>query len=255
MSRFGQLQRHEIQAKSHPGDVVTTADLEAENRLREGLSKLLPGSTVIGEEDAYRNPEILDRLSGDQPVWTVDPLDGTGNYAKGKPCFAMICALVQNGQTQMGWILDPVAGVCATAQRGKGAYLGEQKLTIAPQDDLCKMTGSLGDGIRKRINARKDDGEKGLPLHLVRYHCCGREYLDMLLGKIHFVLYGGRLMPWDHAAGDLMIAEAGGFGRMCHTKTPYDPTIQMEGKHLMFSPGENAFNALQQVLFNDSKVA
>jgi len=248
LSRFGQLQSEDIQTKAHARDVVTTADLEAENRLHEGLSKLLPDSTVIGEEDCFRNPDILERLNGDLPVWVVDPLDGTNNFAQGKPCFAMICALVEGGETQMGWIFDPIAGVCATTRRGEGVYLAGQKITIEPPETLNRMTGSLGDGVRKRIQARKDAGESGLPQHLVRYHCCGREYLDLLLGKIHFALYGGKLMPWDHAAGVLMIEEACGYGRIHEDKSAYDPARIGAGKHLLLAPNEHTFDSLQEVL-------
>ena len=249
LSRFGQLQSEDIQTKAHARDVVTTADLEAENRLHEGLSKLLPGSAVIGEEDCFRNPEILNRMTGDQPVWVVDPLDGTNNFAQGKPCFAMICALVEGGETQMGWIYDPIAGVCATTRRGEGVYLAGRKLTIELPETLEQMTGSLGDGMRKRVQARKEDGEAGLPQHLVRYHCCGREYLDLLLGKIHFALYGGQLMPWDHAAGTLMIEEASGYGRIREDKSIYDPSRIGTGKHLLLAPNEHTFDTLHKVLF------
>lgn len=255
MTRFGKLERHEIHAKERPGDVVTTADLEAENRLIEGLTKLVPSSTVIGEEEAFRNPQILDRLNGDQPVWTVDPLDGTNNFAKAKPCFAMICALIEGGETQMGWILDPVAGVCATSRRGEGTYVAGQRVTINQPDGVDSMTGSLGDGIRKRMTARKDNGEAGLPRHMVRYHCCGREYLDVLVGKINFALYGGRLMPWDHAAGTLMVHEARGYARICEDQSPYDPAIHGNGEQLMLAPNKKSFEALQQMLFKDDELS
>jgi len=250
LSRFGQLQRHEIKSKHRLDDMVTIADLESERCLAEGLAQMLPSSTVIGEEDCFRNPNILDRLEGDVPVWVIDPLDGTNNFAKGIPCFAMICALVEGGETQMGWIYDPVAGVCATTRRGEGVYLGGQKMKIEAPDKLDQMTGSLGDGMRKRLQKRKDVGETNLPLHLLRYHCCGREYLDMLVGKIHFALYGGHLMPWDHAAGTLMLEEAGGYARIREDKSLYAPATHGHGEQLLLTPNEQTFDALHQVLFN-----
>jgi len=251
LSRFGKLDRHEIHTKHHAGDVVTTADLEAEYRLTEGLTKLIPSSTVIGEEECFRKPETLDHLKDSGPVWTVDPLDGTGNFAKGKPCFAMICALMEGGQTQMGWIFDPVAGVCATAQRGHGVFVGGQRRMMENPGGPHAMTGSLGDSLRKRLQPRIDAEEEGLPRHLVRYHCCGREYLDLLVGKLHFALYGGRLMPWDHAAGGLMVEEACGYGRICKDKSPYAPAVHGSGEHLLVSTDENSFDILKQMLFND----
>lgn len=249
LSRFGKLKREEIRAKSsRQNDLVTTADIEAENRLIEALSKLLPDSTFIGEEETANHPEILDRLHGDAPVWTIDPLDGTGNFAKGKPCFAMICALVQGGETHMGWIYDPIAEICVTAEKGKGVFLGEQKLSISEVSEIERMTGSLGDGLRARLQKRKENGETGLPQQLVRYHCCGREYLDLLLGKIHFALYGGNLMPWDHAAGVLMVEEAGGYGRTCAQNARFDAARYGKGEHLLLAPNEQAFGALQSLV-------
>lgn len=250
LSRFGRLERAEIQAKRGPGDLVTKADLEAENRLIEGLGKLLPESTTVGEEECFHNPDLLQRLSSDKPVWVIDPLDGTGNFAAGKPCFAMICALIENGQTQMGWILDPVAGVCAKVQRGHGVSIGAQRLTITPLDELEQMTGSLGDGTRTRITARKEAGEPHLPRHLVRYHCCGREYLDLLVGKIHFAHYGGALMPWDHAAGTLMVEEAAGYARLRKDKSLYTSGRYGQGDQLLLAPNEQTFDALLKVLSN-----
>ncbi|MCW8915571.1 MAG: inositol monophosphatase [Magnetovibrio sp.] len=249
LSRFGQLHRHDIHAKDRPGDVVTVADLEAEVRLIEGLSNLLPDSTQVGEEECYRDPSVLKRLKGSKPVWTVDPLDGTNNFAKGKPCFAMICALVIDGKTEMGWILDPIADVCATAQRGKGVRIVDRKLTMDAPKAIKDMTGSLGDMMRPKIQKRMKKGEPALPRHLIRHHCCGREYLDLLVGKLHFVHYGGKLMPWDHAAGVLMMEEVGAFARIRKGKEAYDPAVHGQGAELFIAPSEVAYDDLQQSLF------
>lgn len=249
LSRFKKLERDEIRAKSaHPRDLVTTADLEAENRLVEGLTRLIPESVVVAEEEASRHPEVLERISGDAPVWSVDPLDGTGNFAHGKPCFAMICALIEGGETQMGWIFDPIAGVCATVRRGEGVYLGGQKIVLDTSVDIERMTGSLGHGMKKRLEKRKNANGAGWPQHVVRYHCCGREYLDMLVGKLHFIVYGGRLMPWDHAAGTLMIEEASGFARLRGDKSAYDPAHPHGGGELLLATSAGTFDELDRML-------
>ena len=249
LSRFGQLQQQDIKAKARPTDFVTIADLEAEVRMIEGLAKLLPEAVFVGEEEAFRKSSVLDRLHGDKPVWTIDPLDGTNNFAKGKPCFTTICALIQNGETQMGWILDPIADVCATVQRGKGVFLDGRAITIDPPADITQMTGSLGDKMRPKIQARMDDGEPDLPLHLLRHHCCGREYLDVLVGKLHFIHYGGALYPWDHAAGQLMMEEIGAFSRHRRIKTAYDPAHGAKGGELLIAPSEATFDVLEQRIF------
>ena len=95
--RFRHLGDHDISEKN-PGDLVTTADIEAERALALGLPSLVSGSVVVGEEDAETNPAVLTALAGPRPVWLIDPLDGTNNFAHGKPCFAVIVALCQAGE-------------------------------------------------------------------------------------------------------------------------------------------------------------
>ena len=60
---------------------------------------MLPGSLVVGEEGVAADPGVLEALSGDAPVWIIDPIDGTANFADGKPIFAVMVALVRRGET------------------------------------------------------------------------------------------------------------------------------------------------------------
>jgi len=246
LSRFNKLTELDIHYKDGRRDIVTTADLEAENRIREGLLKIMPDSVVIGEEDAFKNPDILNKLNGSTPVWLVDPVDGTRNFSNGKACFAVICALVVDGVTQMGWILDPVAGACIYSQKGHGTYLGEQKLNLNFEpDDLQSLTGSLGECIQERFKKSTADD---VPERLVRYHCVGREYMDLALGKIHFALYGGKMMPWDHAAGVLMVQEAGGYARTINGERDYSPRRQGSEERLLIAPNASTFKSLLQLI-------
>src|SRR5713226_9430960 len=82
MPRFEKLEAGDVSEKS-PGDLVTIADVATEHRLTPALIDLLPGSLVVGEEAAAAEPAVLGRLDGDDPVWRVDPIDGTVNYAAG----------------------------------------------------------------------------------------------------------------------------------------------------------------------------
>src|SRR4051794_10278381 len=95
LPRFCALAQHEIEGKS-PGELVTVADREAEALLAAGLAPLLPGSRVIGEEACSADPRLIDAL-GEGIVWLVDPLDGTGNFAAGRPEFAVMVALLRDG--------------------------------------------------------------------------------------------------------------------------------------------------------------
>jgi fructose-1,6-bisphosphatase/inositol monophosphatase family enzyme len=143
MPRFENLATGDITEK-RPGDLVTAADIAAEQRLERELVALVPGSAVVGEEAAEANPDILGVLAGDAPVWVIDPVDGTYNFAHAKPCFAVIIAYCLGGRTVAGWIHDPVADITTWAVEGQGAWIGKHRLTVAPPASLESMSGSLG---------------------------------------------------------------------------------------------------------------
>ena len=121
VSRFQKLESHEIGDKAS-GEIVTAADIEAEKLLSAGLSDMLPGSRVIGEEAASADPGLFDLFKGDDPVWIVDPVDGTRNFANGIHRFGVIVALWADGRTRAGWLHDPLTGNTVTAVEGEGAW-------------------------------------------------------------------------------------------------------------------------------------
>src|SRR3954471_16654534 len=95
--RFRQLAPSDVIGKpsaDDPHDLVTAADRAAEAALTERLPELVPGSTVVGEEAVAADPSVLQRLRGNAPVWLVDPLDGTKNFAAGRWPFGTMVALV-----------------------------------------------------------------------------------------------------------------------------------------------------------------
>ena len=115
------LAEGDVRSKTHPGDLVTIADEEAEVLLGQKFMELLPGSRVVGEEAVSRDSAVLDLLAGDEPTRLVDPIDGTSNFVNGIARFAMIVALVWNGETVMGWIYEPMIGATFLAERvGRG---------------------------------------------------------------------------------------------------------------------------------------
>jgi len=99
MPRFRRLRSSDIAFKIGD-DPVTIADKAAEKALSQRLLALLPDSTVVGEEDCAANPCVLERFSGESPVWIIDPIDGTRNFVAGKPTFGGIVALAKRNQWQ-----------------------------------------------------------------------------------------------------------------------------------------------------------
>src|SRR6476469_8687175 len=80
-----------------PGELVTNVDQRTEQRITAELLRLVPGSVVIGEEASAAYPSLLAALAS-QAAWLLDPLDGTRNFAAGRPPFAVMLALLEHGQ-------------------------------------------------------------------------------------------------------------------------------------------------------------
>lgn len=207
LPRFRALAEHEVEEKS-PGELVTVADREAEAILAAGLAPLLPGSRVIGEEGCASDPRLIDGL-GEGTVWLVDPLDGTGNFAAGRPAFAVMVALLRDGATQASWILDPLSGRLARAELGRGAWLGDRRLRAAPHAAGTRLRGSMGrfmpEEMQSMLEERLSAGAERLPGLM----SAGVEYPMIGAGERDFAFYW-RTLAWDHAAGVLFVNEAGG---------------------------------------------
>jgi fructose-1,6-bisphosphatase/inositol monophosphatase family enzyme len=244
MPRFRALADHEITEKN-PGDIVTSADFEAEARLTEALGLLVPGSAVVGEEAAEDDPGILRALGGEAPVWLVDPLDGTRNFAEGRECFAVIVAYCRGGETLAGWIHDPIADVTIWAAAGEGAWMAGERLAAARPVPIAGMRGSLGRKFRKRFEKSRTGD---VPASMTRVGCVGREYMDLARGRLHFAQYAQRLKPWDHAAGVLLHREAGGFNGLTEGRGSYHPAPRIQYASLLLAPDKTAWDSLHAVL-------
>jgi len=210
MPRYRTLAAHDIIEKS-PGDLVTIADNEAEEMIGNGLSGLLPDARVIGEEAVAADPTLLDGL-GEGIAWIIDPIDGTGNFAAGRPFFALMVALIADGVVQAGWVYHPIAGLMCHAALGGGAFVNDAPLHIPSVDrprTLCAFgTRYLPEARREAIEARV--AERGASIALVDIpFCAGEQYRRIAMGDNDAALFW-RTLPWDHAPGALFVQEAGG---------------------------------------------
>jgi len=248
LPRFRRLADEDISEKS-PGDIVTIADVESEQRLEAALTKLVPGSRCVGEEAAENNPDVLRLLDGEAPVWVIDPLDGTRNFANGRSPFAVIVAYCLGGETLMGWIHNPVSGDMVWAGRGQGAWDGNgERRYISPPVAVSAMKGSLS-----KAGASKIVGAKGAPRHISRVGCVGQDYLDLSSGALHFARYAVTLKPWDHAAGVLIHQETGGYSCLVRSGKPYTPvldadTARSDMEVLMMTPDIESWKQLASML-------
>lgn len=252
LPRFRALEEHEILTKDS-GELVTVADEAAERHITRRLLALLPGSLVVGEEAVAKDGRIMDALQGEDPVWLVDPIDGTGNFAGGTAVFAVMVALVLRGETVAAWIHDPIGQSTALAERGGGALLDGEALKAAPGGPLDTLEGTLHAGtfatpdMKRQIDSRRARLRVGKSLR-----CAGHEYIRLAEGRCHFSLFT-KLMPWDHAPGALIHREAGGVGKTLDGRD-YNPA-RRDGRGLLLAPDEASWKALHDTLFSGSSLA
>lgn len=206
--RFRRLAAHEMREKG-PGDVVTIADEQAEAALTPLLMAQLPGSIVVGEEAAAKNPDLLLRLDEGQYAWIVDPVDGTANFAEGKPEFCSMVALAKGDEVIGAWIHLPTTGETALSERGGGVRFAGRRLDRL-QEPGDPPAGIIAVGQRggPALVARATELRKQVR-QIKSLRCAGLDYLRMAQGELDFALFSG-VMPWDHAPGALILEELGG---------------------------------------------
>ncbi|MEV5795789.1 MULTISPECIES: inositol monophosphatase family protein [unclassified Streptomyces] len=213
MPRFRQLAAHEIDQKSGPHDLVTDADRKAEEFLTEALTALLPGSVVVGEEAVHADPASYGAIGGTAPVWIVDPVDGTRQFVHGDSGFCTLVALVLDGVVHASWTFAPAREEFATALRGRGAVLDGVPLRSGspePGRDLdiaMSHPDYTTDDQKRALLGLRSEGVVARPCG-----SAGLEYLAVARGELDATAFSWEA-AWDHAAGLLLVEEAGGAHR------------------------------------------
>ncbi len=207
MPRYRNLATHEVIEKA-ADDLVTIADRESEERLQEGVARLLPEARIVGEEAVAADGALLSLL-GTGLNWIIDPIDGTHNFAAGRPPFGLMIALVDNGIVQQGWMLDPLSDRLCHAALGQGATINGERVTARPTGALMPVAGiSLlfaDPENRVRLKARAEGRLEMADIP----RCAAEQYPRIVLGVNDLAVFE-RTLPWDHAPGSLFVNEAGG---------------------------------------------
>ena len=195
-----------------PNDFVTEVDQAAESAIIEILSTAYPDHDFLAEESGTAGA-YGKRKARSEYVWIIDPLDGTTNFIHGFPQYAVSIGLAYRGQITQAVVYDPVHNDLFVASKGKGAMLNERRIRVSQRDRLDETLIGTGFPFRdfesletfmamfkeltQKTAGLRRPGAAALDL---AYVACGR--LD------GFFEMG--LMPWDAAAGSLLITEAGG---------------------------------------------
>lgn len=203
----------EVRHKPQAG-LVTQADLECERAIREYLEKQGFGDFgFIGEETQSQADQWL---AGDDPVWILDPLDGTTNFVCGLDFWAVSLALVLKGQVQAGVIWAPrvgSSGMLCEAIRYQGARCNGRPIRVAQGVSLSDSVLATGFFHEDSCRVRRQLGYLEMVLDRVQgIRRLGSAAIDLALvaqGRIHGFWELG-LQVWDVAAGVLIVEEAQG---------------------------------------------
>jgi fructose-1,6-bisphosphatase/inositol monophosphatase family enzyme len=199
--RFRDLQQDEIGEK-RPGDYVTAADHEAEERITAALLEAYPDAVVLGEEAYAADPDLMTRYEAATHAFTVDPVDGTKNFVHGSPDHAVMLSEVQEGRTVRAWVWQPQHGTAYVAELGGGTWRNGERLRRPPPGERPRGATSRRGWIGRRLG--------DLPPLELTWVCCGVDYPHLVEGDCDYLVYG-RPKPWDHAPTALLLTEAGGF--------------------------------------------
>ena len=200
--RFG----HAVASRKADRSVVTDADYAVQEALLDAIARDYPADAVISEE-TQPHPQRHADVKRAKRCWIVDPIDGTRNYSRAYPSFAVAVALMEAGSPVVGFVYEPMTGQLYSAAAGGGAWLNDTRIQVVdeplrgrsiigmPSSRKGALNGVVHDWIDRMI--MRNAGTTAL--HLA-YLACGA--MD--------AVYCDDCKLWDIAAGFLLVAEAGG---------------------------------------------
>ncbi|MET2827170.1 inositol monophosphatase family protein [Mesorhizobium shangrilense] len=250
MPRFRRLGTGDIRQKTSAADLVTEADVNAERLITARLHERYPSAMIVGEEACSDNPALLQGLGDADLAFVIDPVDGTFNFASGMPLFGVMLAVVVKGETVAGIIHDPVGKDWLIGAKGAGSHIQHsygslEKVAIAAPVPIAEMTGSVSWQYMAEPERSRLARNQTKTLSQFAYRCAAHEYRLLASGHGHFVVYN-KLMPWDHLAGALIHAEAGGYSAR-FDGSPYLPS-HIDGG-LLVAPDEESWRELRRELW------
>lgn len=195
------------------GSVLTEVDKNVQDRIEQKLKQLWPEIAFLGEE---MSPEKQQETMQSNAVWCLDPLDGTSNFATGIPFFGVSLALIENRESKLGLVYDPMRQECFTAIKGEGCWLNGTKLSETRTEEVTPQLKEMIAVVDlKRL--LKPESKKLLsaicdqhPYRSQRnFGSCAIEWCWLAAGRFQIYIHGGQKL-WDYAAGVLILSEAGG---------------------------------------------
>jgi myo-inositol-1(or 4)-monophosphatase len=225
--RDGRLGALGVTAKSTATDLVTVVDRATEQWLVDEIARHRPDDAVLGEEGGGR--------AGTSTVrWVLDPIDGTVNFVLGIPQYAVSVAAETDGVVVAGAVCNPVTGELFHAHLGGGAFLDRTPLAGPRDVPLDRAVVATGFSYDAAVRARQAQVVAQVLPEVGDVRRLGAASLDLCFvaaGRVDAYFENG-LHPWDHAAGGLIAAEAGGVASGLRGRPPSEILYAVTGAGL-----------------------
>jgi len=208
------------------GSIVTEADIAAQQQITTTLKEHWPDFVLLGEE--MTTEEQTQLLFSDQPVWCLDPLDGTSNFAAGIPYFAVSLSLIYQSEVILGLVYDPIRDECFFARKSAdnslSGHFNDKPFTPNQSDiklanataiiDFKRLTNDLATRIvtERPFSSQRNFGASAL------------DWCWLAIGRGHVYLHGNQNL-WDYSAGELIFNAAGGIALTLEGEPIYKKAI------------------------------
>ncbi len=197
-----------VSTKAHAGDLLTEVDLTIQKRFVDKVTATFPDDIVVGEEGEFaRYPR-----PGESRVWVIDPIDGTYNFVRGLyPVFGISIAFTVNGECIAGGVLLPMSDDLFLAERGSGSYHNGHRLRVSDvrqANEACIQVDFSDLEDRKALIKRALDMLRTVG-QLRSIGSAVASICQVAMGEAEGYLHMS-LCPWDYAASQLIVEEAGG---------------------------------------------
>lgn len=225
---FQHLKDDEIREKG-PGNLVTDADEASEIFLSTALQALLQDSMVVGEEAVAKDVNVLNAFQSDKPIWIIDPIDGTYNFAHGRSKWGVFVSLAYKGEVVFGTMYDVLNKEFIFAYKGEGAHHlsaegdTNRRYLTRPEGALESYKGHVGGGQPWHFKALND-----LCAGITNVRCSLHDCWAFVDGEIDFIVHKSST-PWDHSSPSLVIKEAGGVFYVGNRKDTFTPDMMGRG--------------------------
>ncbi|MCW9047157.1 MAG: inositol monophosphatase [Gammaproteobacteria bacterium] len=240
MSRYTQV----AYSLKQDGSLVTEADSEMQKAMIISLQKFWPEYVVLGEEmDEAEQQSKLD--GGATGIWILDPLDGTSNFASGIPVFSVSIALIIDSEVVLGLIYDPNRDETFSAIKGQGAWLNNQLIKSHTERELLHQCTAQIDFKRLTPEMRVCLSREHPYASQRNFGSGALDWCWLALGRCQINVHGGQKL-WDYVAGQLILAEAGGFAKTFGGDKVFEKTLAP--RSVMAAVNLSLFKQLQKYL-------